>query len=73
MNQAFSIDNFALGLQFHPEVTEAGLERWYLGHACELHHASISPARLRADAQRYAPALQEAAARFWGLWLDSIF
>jgi GMP synthase (glutamine-hydrolysing) len=73
MNQSFSIDNFALGLQFHPEVTEAGLERWYVGHAYELHYAGISPTRLRADAQRYAPALQEAAGRFWSLWLDSIF
>ena len=73
MNQSFSIDNFALGLQFHPEVTETGLERWYVGHAYELHYAGISPTRLRADAQRYAPALQEAAGRFWNLWLDSIF
>jgi GMP synthase (glutamine-hydrolysing) len=73
MNQSFSIDNFALGLQFHPEVTETGLERWYVGHAYELHYAGISPTRLRADAQRYAPALQEAAGRFWSLWLDSIF
>jgi len=73
MNQSFSIDNFALGLQFHPEVTEAGLERWYVGHACELHHAGIAVEALRADAQRYAPALEAAATRFWKLWLDSIF
>jgi GMP synthase (glutamine-hydrolysing) len=72
-NQAFTVDNYALGLQFHPEVTVDGLERWYVGHACELHHAGISPASLRADALRYAPALQAAAARFWSLWLDSIF
>ena len=72
MNQSFAVDNFALALQFHPEVTATGLERWYVGHACELHHAGISPVKLRADAQRYAPALEEAAARFWSLWLDSV-
>jgi len=72
-NQSFMIDNFSLALQFHPEVTAAGLERWYVGHTCELHRAGISVPGLRADAQRYAPALQEAAARFWSLWLDSIF
>jgi len=72
-NQSFAIDNFALGLQFHPEVTATGLERWYVGHACELRHAGIAVEGLRSDAQRYAPALQEAAARFWSLWLDSIF
>lgn len=73
INQAFAIDNFALGLQFHPEVTANGLERWYVGHACELHHAGIAVAGLRADGQRYAPALQEAASQFWRLWLDSLF
>jgi GMP synthase (glutamine-hydrolysing) len=73
INQAFTIDNYALGLQFHPEVTANKLERWYVGHACELHHAGIAVAGLRAEAQRYAPALEEAASRFWKLWLDSLF
>jgi GMP synthase (glutamine-hydrolysing) len=71
-HQAFAIGNFALGLQFHPEVSAQGLERWYVGHACELHHAGISAARLRASAREHAPALEAAAARFWQLWLDTI-
>jgi GMP synthase (glutamine-hydrolysing) len=71
-NQAFSIGDFALGLQFHPEVTAADLESWYVGHACELNHAGISPAQLRAAACEYSPALVAAAARFWQLWLDTI-
>lgn len=71
-NQAFTIDNIALGLQFHPEVTDIGLENWYIGHACELHHAGISPVSLRSAAQQHAPTLEAAAARFWSLWLDSI-
>jgi GMP synthase (glutamine-hydrolysing) len=73
MNQSFTIDNYALGLQFHPEVTANGLERWYVGHACELHHAGIVVSGLRADAEKYAPALEEAASRLWNLWLDSLF
>jgi len=72
-NQAFAIDSFALGLQFHPEVSASALERWYVGHTCELHHAGISVASLREAAQRHGPALEEAAARFWNLWLNSIF
>jgi GMP synthase (glutamine-hydrolysing) len=71
-NQAFTIENFALGLQFHPEVTATGLERWYVGHACELHHAGISPASLRTSTRQHAPSLEAAAAQFWNLWLDYI-
>jgi GMP synthase (glutamine-hydrolysing) len=71
-SQAFAVGNYALGLQFHPEVSAAGLERWYVGHACELHHAGIPAASLRSAALEHATALEAAAARFWKLWLDSI-
>ncbi|MGA3263189.1 MAG: glutamine amidotransferase [Terracidiphilus sp.] len=71
-HQAFAMGDFALALQFHPEVTAAGLESWYVGHACELHHAGIAPASLRSSALKHAAALEEAAARFFKLWLDSI-
>jgi GMP synthase (glutamine-hydrolysing) len=71
-NQAFAIENYALALQFHPEVTEPGLERWYVGHACELGLKRISVQQLRTDAHKHAPALVKAAAQFWNLWLDYI-
>jgi len=71
-HQAFALDSFALALQFHPEVTAAGLESWYVGHACELRHAGIAAASLRAAARQHAAALEPAAARFWSLWLDAI-
>jgi GMP synthase (glutamine-hydrolysing) len=71
-NQAFAVENYALALQFHPEVTETGLERWYVGHACELAQKRIPVRQLRADAHKHAPALVKAAAKFWELWLDYI-
>lgn len=71
-HQAFAIDDFALALQFHPEVTADGLESWYAGHARELHHAGISVPGLRSAACQHAPALEEATTRFWNLWLDSV-
>ena len=71
-NQAFVIGDFALGLQFHPEVTAVGLERWYVGHACELNHAGISAASLRSSGREHAAALENAATHFWRLWLDHI-
>jgi GMP synthase (glutamine-hydrolysing) len=70
-NQAFSLGRHALGLQFHPEVQAAALERWYVGHACELGAARINVPQLRAEAARHAPGLQEAARRFWHRWLDT--
>lgn len=71
--QAFSMGDFALGMQFHPEVTGEGLERWYVGHACELAATKIRVPELRAAAARYAPALAQAAKQFWNGWLDSLF
>jgi GMP synthase (glutamine-hydrolysing) len=70
-NQAFAVGQHALGLQFHPEVQPAALERWYVGHACELSAAQICVPQLRAAAARHAPALQAAARRFWHRWLDA--
>jgi GMP synthase (glutamine-hydrolysing) len=68
-NQAFAIGRHALGLQFHPEVTAERLERWYVGHACELGSAGISVPKLRKQSEAFAPALQDAAERFWREWL----
>lgn len=69
-NQAFAIGRHALGLQFHPEVTAAGLERWYVGHACELGSAGICVAKLRQESEAFAPILEKAAQRFWREWLS---
>jgi GMP synthase (glutamine-hydrolysing) len=72
-NQAFSIGNNALALQFHPEVTVLGLERWYVGHAVELSKRGIAVPELRAAGIEHAPRLMEAARQFWNRWLDSVF
>lgn len=69
-NQAFAIGRHALGLQFHPEIMAAELERWYVGHACELRNAGISVPKLRQESRSFAPALEDAAQRFWEQWLS---
>lgn len=71
-NQAFRVGDYALALQFHPEVTAAGLESWYVGHACELNHAGIAPTALRMESERLEGALAEATERFWNGWLDGV-
>jgi GMP synthase (glutamine-hydrolysing) len=72
-NQAFVIGKNTLALQFHPEVTAEGLERWYIGHAAELNRRGIPVPFLRAEGERYAAELAAPARCFWELWLDSIF
>lgn len=71
-NQAFSIGDHALGLQFHLEVDANSLEGWLVGHACELAQAGIDPVILREQAQRHSPALANAAAQVIGQWLDRV-
>lgn len=71
-NQAFAIGKLVLGLQFHVEVTAKGLEQWYVGHSCELRQKGIDVAQLRAEGERKAPALANAADAFWNQWLDYI-
>lgn len=71
-NQAFSWGICSLGLQFHPEVTARGLERWFIGHACEISATSdVSLTKLRQDTASYAKQLEVQAAEFWQAWLES--
>jgi len=71
-NQAFARGPNLLALQFHPEVDAANIERWLIGHACELAGAGISPAELRANTQTAAPALRAASDVLFGEWLEGL-
>jgi GMP synthase (glutamine-hydrolysing) len=71
-NQAFSVGDYALGLQFHVEANLGNLERWLVGHACELATAKIDPCRLRAEAQQHGERLAKAAKQAMGDWLKQI-
>jgi GMP synthase (glutamine-hydrolysing) len=72
-NQAFSWKQGGLALQFHPEVTSQGLERWFIGHACEIGATpDITVAKLREDTIRYVGQLSIQAVKFWQDWLVSL-
>lgn len=71
--QAFALDNYALGLQFHPEVSAANLERWYICNVRELHsHPQPTVAQLRAAAAQHAPTMQAAARTMLEEWLAGL-
>lgn len=61
-NQAFKIGQNILALQFHIEVAEDDLEKWLIGHTCELRKANISIPKLREDNQKYACELMSKSA-----------
>lgn len=73
VQQAFSIGNNILGLQFHPEA-DAGVafERWLVGHACELVAAKIDIGKLRDDATQYGATLATAADSMMTAWLEQL-
>lgn len=62
-NQAFALGPNILALQFHIEAATDSMEKWLIGHTCELRQANINIPALRADNTRYAPELETAAAR----------
>ncbi len=73
-NQAFGWGERALALQFHPEATGAGLERWFIGHTLEIETTpDISVARLRDATRRFAPALESQGPAFFRRWLEQVF
>ncbi|MBM3510638.1 MAG: glutamine amidotransferase [Alphaproteobacteria bacterium] len=71
-NQAFAFGRAALALQFHIEVTPAGLEPWLIGHTLEIATTpGASVAGLRRGAARWGAALNRRAVRTIGDWLTA--
>jgi GMP synthase (glutamine-hydrolysing) len=72
-HQAFSWQRHGLALQFHIEATAPGLERWYIGHACEIASTpGLSVPVLRAESEHWAPLLAPLATQVVAAWLDGI-
>jgi GMP synthase (glutamine-hydrolysing) len=68
-NQAFTIEDHVLALQFHPEVTAEGLLPWYVGHSCELAYAKVPVRTLREQSEASSAKLEHAARGLWRGWL----
>lgn len=69
-NQVFEWGGNVIGFQCHPEIQPEDIERWLIGHACEIAAtAGASVTQLRADTARLAPALKRQASRMFSTWL----
>ena len=71
-NQAFSIGASVLGLQFHVEIVPGEIERWLIGHACEIAATEgVSVEGIRNDTVAHGADLTDCAARMFADWLDN--
>ena len=69
-NQAFSVDNNIIALQFHLEVEAGRVEDWLLGHANELFSTNRElVTKIRKDSSIFIPDITKNAASFWREWL----
>ena len=72
-NQAFAWGTAAVALQFHAEAAGAGLERWLVGHACEIAATQgVSVEGLRRDTRDCTPAMERAGRALFEEWLGSL-
>lgn len=71
-NQAFSITNNILALQFHVEVNPLHIEQWLIGHCGELAQAGIEPSELRQQAANITANATIAAHNLLNAWLDNL-
>jgi GMP synthase (glutamine-hydrolysing) len=71
-NQAFSVGNKILGLQFHLEVDPAEIERWLIGHAHEIRACEgVSAGAIRSETARLGARVATGGAACLESWLRS--
>ena len=72
-NQAFSYGDKVLALQFHPEITQRSMEKWFIGHIGEIMQTDgVSVEKLRHDTRQYANQLEVQGELFFNSWINSI-
>lgn len=71
-NEAFGIENWALAVQFHPEVTEEMHEVWLAASEAEVAEEGFDPADLRLERERYSEGMQGASRAMFSEWLAGL-
>lgn len=71
-NEAFAIGDFALAVQFHPEVTDEMHETWVSDGYNELDELAIDPEALRRDREAHSARMQEASRAAFSEWLENL-
>ena len=71
-NEAYRLGDYALAVQFHPELTTEMYDEWIADGASELEAHSIDPAELLAQRDAHAPAMERAAVAMLDEWLTRL-
>lgn len=71
-NEAFSIGDFGLAVQFHPEVTDAMHDAWTEDTDGLLDREDIDRVQWRRQRDENSPAMQLASRALFGEWLKSL-
>lgn len=71
-NQAFSYENHVMAMQFHPEVTELKLERWYSSDKGDMAEVGTNAETIRAAAHRHGDTLRQRNRLFFTEWLGNV-
>lgn len=71
-NEAFAIGDFAIGVQFHPEVTAPMHEVWTQNSSDLFAEEGIDPQEWRAMGREKNPAMQVASRAMLSEWLDGL-
>lgn len=65
--QAFSFQGNAIGLQFHPEMTEAMIREWVEAGQAEIKQAGLDPQKILSESKQHLPELKKIGHRiFYG-------
>ena len=72
-NQAFSYGENVLALQFHPEITQRSMEKWFIGHIGEIMQTDgVDVEQLREETYRYANRLEMQGELFFNSWINEV-
>jgi len=73
LNQAFSYGKNILALQFHPEITQQGMEKWFIGHIGEIQQTEgVSVEQLREATRQNAHQLEMQGELFFNSWFNEV-
>jgi GMP synthase (glutamine-hydrolysing) len=72
-HQAFSYGKNILALQFHPEITQRAMEKWFIGHIGEIMQTEgVSVEKLREDTRQFANRLEMQGELFFNSWFNEV-